>query len=148
MLKHNWFGTVSFILLKSYRDKVQAAVTTERSVVIRRSASLEGWTWGHPSRQLHARLHRVLRQAACWCDGRAACLQRAVVRQCAGILYSPQTAAFLRGRRSHCCHSDIRLESLSTISILQRLAVGSAWRLRDAVRSRFYLQTRRKASVF
>jgi len=126
MLKHKWVGTVSSILLKSYPDKVQTAVTAGQSVVIRGSAGLEGWTWGHPSRHLHACLHRVLGQAACWCEDRTACLQRAVVRQCAGILHSPQTTAFLRGRRSECCRSDIWLESLSTISILQRLAVGSA----------------------
>ena len=42
MLKHNWFSTVSFMLLKSYRDTVQAAVTAGRSVVIQRLAVLEG----------------------------------------------------------------------------------------------------------
>ena len=105
------------------------------------------WIWGHPSCQLHACLHRVLRQAACWCDGRTACLQRAIIRQCASILYLPQAAAFLRGRRSECCHSDIRLESLSTItiSILQRLEVGSACAMQFLAD---YLQTRWKASVF
>ena len=61
MLKHNWFGTVSFILLKSYRNKVQAAVTAGRSVVIQHLAVLEGET-----RHEDARVHScILGNIAC-----------------------------------------------------------------------------------